>query len=181
VHNIHTAGLSHYGIDAFHPAWGRLDELKAILPQSVCWALLSATFPLHIRKTVEKKLLQLGYENIFTTSNRPNTIYTTHEVINSIEDMQNYECFLLSPFSVESQPRILIFVDKKALACQVATHLDSCLPVEYQDKGIVKHYHSMMSQRYLQVTHESFTTLTGICCILVATLGQSAVRDPLSL
>jgi superfamily II DNA helicase RecQ len=31
AHNIHTAGLPLYGLDAFRPAWGRLGELKAIL------------------------------------------------------------------------------------------------------------------------------------------------------
>ncbi|KAF8265910.1 hypothetical protein EI94DRAFT_1702138 [Lactarius quietus] len=34
AYNIHTAGLPHYGLDAFCPAWGRLDELKAIIPQN---------------------------------------------------------------------------------------------------------------------------------------------------
>ncbi|KAH9054913.1 hypothetical protein EDB87DRAFT_1567951, partial [Lactarius vividus] len=75
AHNIHTAGLSHYGLDAFCPAWGHLDELKAILPHRVHWVFLSATFPPHIRMTVEKKLLQPGYTAIHVTSNRPNTVY----------------------------------------------------------------------------------------------------------
>lgn len=35
AHNIYTAGLPHYGLEAFHPAWGRLGELRAILPSSV--------------------------------------------------------------------------------------------------------------------------------------------------
>ncbi|KAI9463684.1 P-loop containing nucleoside triphosphate hydrolase protein [Lactarius psammicola] len=176
AHNIHTAGLSHYGLDAFRPAWGRLDELKAILPRAVRWAFLSATFPPHIRATVEK-LLRPGYTSIHTTSNRPNTIYATHEVINSIEDLQNYECFLSCPFALESQPRVLIFVDKKELACRIADHLDSCLPSDYRDKGIVRHYHSMMSQKYLQVAHKAFTTPSGNCRILVATSGQSVGVD----
>lgn len=75
AHNVHTAGLPHYGLDAFRPAWGRLDELKAILPRSVCWTLLSATFPPHIRTTVEKKLLRTSYDGIHVTSNRPNTVF----------------------------------------------------------------------------------------------------------
>ncbi|KAH8976407.1 P-loop containing nucleoside triphosphate hydrolase protein, partial [Lactarius hatsudake] len=177
AHNIHTAGLSHYGLDAFRPAWGRLDELKTILPQSVHWAFLSATFPPHIRATVEKKLLPAGYTSIHVTSNRPNTVYATHEVLNSIEDFQNYECFLACPFSLVSQPRVLIFVDKKELACRIAAHLDSCLPSEYRDKGIVRHYHSQMSQKYLELAHGSFTTPTGNCRILVATSGQSVGVD----
>ncbi len=77
---------------------------------------------------------------------------------------------------MESQPRVLVFVDNRELACQIAAHLDSCLPVGYQDKGIVRHYHSKMSQGYLQLAHEDFSESTGTCRVLVATLGQSVVR-----
>ena len=35
AHNIYTAGLPHHGLDAFCPAWGRLGELKALLPSSI--------------------------------------------------------------------------------------------------------------------------------------------------
>ncbi|KAF8264318.1 P-loop containing nucleoside triphosphate hydrolase protein [Lactarius quietus] len=173
AHNIHAAGLSHHGLDTFRPAWGRVDELMVILPWSMCWILLSATFPPHICATIEKKLLHPEYDAIHVTSNRLNTVYAMHEVINSIEDIQNYECFLVCPFSVESQPRVLVFVDKKELVCQIVAHLDSCLPREHQDKGIVRHYHNKISQQYLQLTHNAFTEPTGNCCVLVATSGQS--------
>ena len=175
AHNIYTAGLPLYELDAFHPAWGRLDEIKAILSWHVQWTYLSATFLLHICATIEDKLLKPGYTAIHVTSNQPNTTYVTHEAVNSIEDMQNYNCFLANPFSLESQPRMLIFVNKKELACHVSAYLDSCLPSEYHDMGIVMHYHSMMSQKYLQLAHEAFTTPSGKCRILVATSGQSVV------
>jgi superfamily II DNA helicase RecQ len=176
--DCHTTDLT---LDAFHPAWGRLDELKAILPWHVRWTFLSATFPPHIRATIENKLLKPGYSAIHVTSNRPNTTYATHEALNGIEDIQNYKCFLSSPFLLGSQPRVLIFVDKKELVCRISAHLDSCLPLEYRDMGIVMHYHSMMSQKYLELAHEAFTMATGICRILVATLGQSMVSDQILL
>jgi superfamily II DNA helicase RecQ len=177
AHNIYTAGLPHYGLDAFRPAWGRLGELRAILPSSVRWAFLSATLPPHIRGHIEKNLLKTGCVSIHVSSNCPNTTYATHEVINNIENLCNYECFLAVPFSISGQPRVLIFVDSKELACRISSHLDSCLPTQYQDKGIVKHYHSKMSSRYLELTHTSFTTQTGICRILIATSSQSVVRS----
>jgi superfamily II DNA helicase RecQ len=122
AHSVHTAGLPHYGLNAFCLAWSCLEELRAILPWSVCWTLLSATFPPHICTTVEKKLLHKGYDTIHITSNQPNTVYATHNVLNKIEDLQNYKCFIASPFSVESQPCVLIFVGKKELACQIAAY-----------------------------------------------------------
>ncbi|KAN0128795.1 hypothetical protein V8E53_013382 [Lactarius tabidus] len=161
AHNIHTAGLPHYRLDAFHPAWGRLDELRAILPQHVQWAFPSATFPLHICATIESKLLK--------------------PVVNNIKDMKNYECFLSNPFSPESQPCVLISIDKKELACHISAHLDSCLPSEWHNTGIVMHYHSVMLQQYLQLTHDAFMTLTGNCHILVVTLGQSMGVDFLDI
>jgi hypothetical protein len=101
--------------------------------------------------------------------------YAAHEVINNINNLCNYECFLADPFSLDAQPRVLIFVDNKDLACRIASHLDCCLPPQYQDKGVVKHYHSKMSLRYLQATHEAFTTPSGKCRVLVATSSQSVV------
>ena len=175
AHNIYTAGLPHYGLDAFCPAWGCLGELQAILPSSVRWAFLSATLPLHIRSSIEKQVLKPGYVSIHVSSNRPNTMYATHEVVNNIDDLCNYECFLAVPFSLAGQPWVLIFVDSKELACRISSHLDSCLPSQYQDRGVVKHYHSKMSSKYLEYTHEAFTTQTGMCCVLVATSSQSVV------
>lgn len=104
-------------------------------------------------------------------------MYATHEVINNIEDLGNYECFLAVPFSLAAQPRVLIFIDSKELACQIASYLDSCLPSQHQDRGIVKHYHSKMLSKYLEVTHEAFTMQMGTCRILVVTSSQSVVRE----
>jgi superfamily II DNA/RNA helicase len=96
-------------------------------------------------------------------------------VINNIEDLQNYQCFLASPFVLEKQPRVLIFVDNKALAMRIAHFLDSLLPPQFQKKGVVLHYHSVMSEKYLKRSHDAFTTSTGVCQIMVATSAQSVV------
>ena len=175
AHSIHTTGIPLYGLPAFRPAWGKLDELKVLLSNKIRWKAFSATFPHHILRTVEKKILKPDYVFIRVTSNRPNTIYATHQVQGSIEDPQNYECFLTKPFNFHSQPHILIFVDNKDLTSKIAQHLDASLPPEYSGHGIVKHYHSVMSEDYLEQTHESFVREDKICRILVATSGESVV------
>lgn len=175
AHFIHTAGLGHHGGKAFRPAWAQLDELKALLPQSIPWQAFSATFPAHILKTVESKILRPNYVSIHISSNRPNTMYATHRVVSRIEDCKNYECFLLRPFDLRSQPRVLIFFDDKDLASAVSDHLDSKLPEEYRGKGITRHYHSGMSEQYLSAAHRAFTEEDGICKILCATSGESVV------
>ena len=175
AHSIHTAGIPLYGLPAFRPAWGKLDKLKALLSNKIWWKAFSATFPRHILKTVEKKILKPDYVSIRLTSNRPNTIYATHQVQGSIEDPQNYECFLTKPFNFHRQPHVLIFVDNKDLTSKIARHLDASLPAEYCGRGIVKHYHSMMSEDYLEQAHESFVEDDKRCRILVVTSGESVV------
>ncbi|KAF9030930.1 hypothetical protein BJ165DRAFT_1326816, partial [Panaeolus papilionaceus] len=72
---------------------------------------------------------------------------------------------------------VLIFVDDKDLAQRISLYLNSCLPVELRKKGVIRHYHSNMSEKYLQQAHEAFTTADGACRILVATAGQSVGVD----
>lgn len=177
AHFIHTAGMPLHGLAPFRPAWGQLDELKALLPQGVHWAAFSVTFPTYILRTVESKVLRQNYASIHITSNRPNTMYATHCVENKIDDPPNYECFLTAPFDPHDQPRVLIFADNKDLTNTVASHLNHCLPVSYQGKGIIRHYHSGMSQGYLQQAREAFTKDNGLCRILVTTSGQSVVSS----
>ena len=104
AHFIRTTGMPLYGNPAFRPAWGKLDELKAILPDRVCWNAFSATFPPHILKTVTKKILRPDHISIQVSSNRANTVYATHQVYGSIEDVRNYECFISEPFDFSKQP-----------------------------------------------------------------------------
>ncbi|KAF4618102.1 hypothetical protein D9613_012643 [Agrocybe pediades] len=75
------------------------------------------------------------------------------------------------------QPHVLIFVDNKDLTNIIARHLDSQLPPEYRDRGVVRHYHSGMSEEYLRQTHEQFVKEDGLCRILVSTSGQSVGVD----
>jgi superfamily II DNA helicase RecQ len=150
-------------LNAFRPAWGMLNELKALLSIDVIWKAFSATFPPHILKTVTQKVLKPNYITIHVTSNRPNTMYATHQVHGSLEDPRNYECFIQHPFDFNTQPRVLIFFDDKALTSKVAQHLDERLPPEHRGRGMVRHYHSGMSEQYLKRVHDSFVSEDGMC------------------
>ncbi|KIJ99836.1 hypothetical protein K443DRAFT_123068 [Laccaria amethystina LaAM-08-1] len=156
AHCIHTAGLPLYGLNAFCPAWGMLDELKALLANDVIWKVFLATFHPHILKTVLQKVLKLNCIKIQLTSNHPNTMYTTHQFQGRIKDPRNYECFLQHPFDFDTQPHILIFFNDKVVMKKVAQHLDDKLPPEYCGRGVIQHYHSGMSEKYLKRAHDSF-------------------------
>lgn len=181
AHSFYTAGFALYGLLAFLPAWRRLHELKASLRPSIPWHFYSATFPPHILDLIKDKLLRPGFDYIHVTSNRPNTIYATHQVENSIEDIRNYECSLKSPFNADLQPHVLIFFDDKKLTTKVEAHLESCLPPEERGKGIIRYYHSSMSKDYLEKVHEDFISPTRTCKILIATSGESLVSNLLTL
>jgi superfamily II DNA helicase RecQ len=168
VHCIHTAGLPQYGLPPFRPAWGKLKILKLMLSSKVPWIGFSATIPPHIHKTVVSHILRPNYVSICYSSNRENTMYATHPVIGSIENLRNYECFLTSPFCLEKQPHILIFVDDKNLTNEITMHLESRLPAQYQNRGLVRHYHGAMSEEYLKQVHNSFVQEDGSCRILVS-------------
>jgi len=106
AHNIETAGLPHYGLPAFHPAWDKLDEIKTILPHTLAWLALSATVPDHILKIIKTKILHPDYILIRLTSNRLNTIYATHQVIGSIDELRKYQSLILpsDSFEIVKQP-----------------------------------------------------------------------------
>lgn len=180
AHSIHTDGLPKYGIPAFRPAWGMLGELRALLPKSIPWQAMSATFPPHMLKTVEDRILRPNYISIRISSNRPNTIYATHSVVSNLEKLENYDCFLKKPFVLEAQPRVLLFFDDRKLASLVSRHLDDQLPINLCTKGIIRHYHSGMSDDYLTLAHNAFTEGDGNCKILCATSGESVVSARVS-
>lgn len=175
-HFIFTAGQSLYGLSAFRPAWGLLDHLKRQLPNRIRWHFFSATFPQHILSQIQSKFLPGGnHAFIHLTSNRPNIMYATHRAEGQIDNVLNYRCFMPSPFVLDAQPRTIIFVDDKKLASRIQKYLRGCLPPAMQLQGIVRHYHSSMSQLYLEQTHEAFVSPSGTCRVLIATSGQSVV------
>ncbi|KAF8223802.1 hypothetical protein L208DRAFT_1000576, partial [Tricholoma matsutake] len=174
---IHVAGLLRYRDRTFQPAWGWLDELKAMLPNTVPWRALSVTLLPHILKTVEAKIPCPMYITINSSSNQLNTTYATHQLASCLEDSKNYECFLTKPVDLSAQPCILIFFDNKTLASNVVKHPDKQLPTEYQSTGIVRHYHSGMSDAYLQMVHTAFTECEGQCKTLCVTSGESMGVD----
>ena len=69
AHSIHIASTLLHALSAFCPALGKLDELKAPLPNHICWNAFSVTLPLHFMKTVTKhgNIRQIchGFQSLF--------------------------------------------------------------------------------------------------------------------
>jgi superfamily II DNA helicase RecQ len=61
AHSIHTAGIPLYGLPAFRPAWGKLDELKALLSNKIRWKAFSATRAARRARTYGLRLPYVGF------------------------------------------------------------------------------------------------------------------------
>ncbi|THV02112.1 hypothetical protein K435DRAFT_654065, partial [Dendrothele bispora CBS 962.96] len=177
AHFIHTYGLSHYGLPAFRPAYRGLDEIKVIFGPTVVWAAMTATATSQALKSIEKVVLRPNYLKLQATSNRSNIMYASHCVPGRIDQPENYACFLSTPFDLAHQKRVLIFRDNMDAVVDIARYLDSLLPPGYRGRGVVRHYHSMMSDTYLARAHNDFTHPDGICKILVSTASESTGID----
>jgi superfamily II DNA helicase RecQ len=180
AHTIYTSGIPLYGLPAFRPAWGSLGQLRLALAKDTPCQALSGTFPDHIIKCVVDKLLfPSDYVTISLTSNRPNITYATHPISGSLNNFGNLQ-FLIpdtqnEAFDIHLIPKTLIFHDDREEAANAARFLNNLLPETMRLKRISKHYHSLMSDEYLEQTFRDFAASDGTTRILCATSGASTV------
>ncbi|KAF9062923.1 P-loop containing nucleoside triphosphate hydrolase protein, partial [Rhodocollybia butyracea] len=181
VHFVHYLGRDCFGLSAFRPSWGRFSELKITLPRTLIWNAFTATCPDHVKHTLESSFLGSEYSLVQQCTNRPSIIYARHCVVGNFDVLQNYLCFIRSPFptngSLQDQPRVLLFFDSNALALCVSRYLDKHIPEQFRATGFVRHYYSTMSPQYLQIAHDEFTWPDGSCRILCATSAESTGVD----
>jgi hypothetical protein len=118
------------------------------------------------------KMEEDSYVHIKLSSNRPNTIYWTHEAVGSLTNFSNLD-FVLPPGTkgdeLTMMKQVVIFYDDIDGCDRLAEYLDSHLPAALRHTGIVRHYHSEMSDRYLKKMLECFES--GECKILIGTSG----------
>ncbi|KAJ7269062.1 P-loop containing nucleoside triphosphate hydrolase protein [Mycena rebaudengoi] len=177
AHSHFTAGLPHYGLPAFRPSWGALNELRIRLPKGVSFQALSATSPPHIKSALIEHL------NFDTSSlislklscNRPNIVYATHRIVGTLSDFRNLDFLISIPFTALLM--VLVFHDDTQQTADATAYLEKRLPVELQNKGVIRHYHGGMSKAYLTQVFEDFSNDDGVCRILNGTEGISTGLD----
>jgi superfamily II DNA helicase RecQ len=178
AHCIYSDGMPHYGLPPFRRAWSELGELRIKLKKDTSFHALSGTLPPHILRTVKKTLLMDDDRLLFLNlpKNRPNTIYWMHPIDGSLTDFSHLDFVVPSgtdALAIASMHQVLIFYDSKDGVAKLAEYLDDNLEVSLRNRGIIRHYHSEMSQQYLVETFEQFRK--GECKVLVATNGASTV------
>ncbi|KAF8256917.1 P-loop containing nucleoside triphosphate hydrolase protein [Lactarius quietus] len=166
AHFIYTAGLKHYGLEPFRSAWGRLGEFRIKIGKQVPMQALSGTQPPHIKAAITKSLLfeesQLCSINL--TSNRPNIVYATHPIVGELSDFRNLDFVVPRPYPAGwSLPKTVVFHDSVEQTSEAALYNTRRLPEDLQKKGLVMHYHGLMSKEYLTRVYEDFSNPHGQC------------------
>jgi superfamily II DNA helicase RecQ len=175
VHETWFSGTPRYGVDAFREKWGCLREIKVILPSTIPTLAMTATCPPHILSVVKSAIGTPSFREIRTTVNRHNIMYSTHCVVGDVCTAGNYRCFVSDVFELNKQPRVLFFCDNKKHTFAICSAIESFLPSQFRGAGVVNHYHSGMSRRYLDRVHSEFTFEGGNCRFLVATSAEATV------
>ncbi|KAF7358964.1 P-loop containing nucleoside triphosphate hydrolase protein [Mycena sanguinolenta] len=171
AHNHHAAGLPHYGIPPFRPAWGHLDEFRLRLPSSTPFQLLSGSFPPHVKTAVIEHLNfdPKTFVSLKLSSNRPNLVYATHRIVGGLSDFRNLDFLLAPPFKF----KCIIFHDNTQQSADAALYQRKKLPPHLSKLGIIRHYHGGMSKDYLTAVFDDFANENGACKLLHATEGVS--------
>jgi hypothetical protein len=113
---------------------------------------------------------------IRVSTNRPNLIYATHILVGSRNNLRNLDLILPEKLHPPMRiPRIVIFHGSKAETATHSQYINSRLPLEMQNLGICRHYHSDMSREYLEDAYTSFAEEEGNCLISNATAGAGEV------
>ncbi|KAJ6468883.1 P-loop containing nucleoside triphosphate hydrolase protein [Mycena sanguinolenta] len=161
IHFHHTAGLPHYGLPAFRPAWGSLNELALRLPKGPPIQALSGTLPPHINAAVIDHLNfdPAVFLSLKLSSNRPNIIYCTHRIVGSLSDFRNLDFLVSIPFT--RLLKVVIYHDDTQQSSDAASYTDNRLPPHLRKTGIVRHYHSGMSAEYLKQVFDDFSNPNG--------------------
>jgi len=181
AHFIYTAGVDLYGLPAFRLAWGRLGEFRVKLGKTVVFQALSGTQPDHIKKKIIEHLLfnEKTLSSIKLSSNRPNMAYAIHPIVGMLSDFRNLDFLVPDPYPDGFQlPKTLVFHDNVDQCTAAVVYLNDRLPQPLHSKGLIRHYHGIMSKEYLTLVYDDFRQLDGVCRILHATEGASTVLTP---
>jgi superfamily II DNA helicase RecQ len=179
IHTIGTCGIPKYGQAAFRPAYGRFETYRMLFSKETIVIGYSATMPPHILRLIEQKIgISTDHSLLKRSSNRPNIMYATHQIIGSLTDYRNLSMFIPPPelcLTPKSIPSTIIFHDDIQGATNAALFMNTSLPSGMRGSGLVRHYHSLMSREYLEKTYQDFQN--GTCRVIHTCAGMESGID----
>jgi len=176
---IYTAGIAKHNQPPFQPAYSKFDVIQLLFPKTTTVMAFSAMFPPHILNVVKKKMT-IPPDHIFIqrSSNRPNVTYATHEAVGLLTNFRNLSFLLPANFNFHPPmqiPPTVIFHDDIKECSNAARFVENLLPIPLCNLGLVKHYHGLMSQDYLECMYQEFQA--GLCRILHTCPGMESVSQ----
>ncbi|EIW79496.1 P-loop containing nucleoside triphosphate hydrolase protein [Coniophora puteana RWD-64-598 SS2] len=179
AHFIYTSGVLLHGAQPSRRAYGKLgDAIRLRLPKNTPVQALSGTLPQHI-KWVIQATLHFGpvhtWDFIKYTSNRSNITYVFWEVMGSLNTFENLNFI----FPLAHGAKILIYFDDINQVAAATTYLQSFLSQEDRIRGVVREYHSEMSDEYRRRVYQEFSCPDGNTRVLL-TMSACAVGVDIS-
>jgi superfamily II DNA helicase RecQ len=175
AHKIDRWGRSHYGVEAFKPAWSQLGSNRMRLFSNPRTLALTATAPpIMIPHIINSLQLHPNKHSVITRQlNHPNICYAACPLIGSITNMHNYDFIIPTPHHIP--PSSILFCDNKDLVLAIAFHLASRLDPSLHPRKLIRPYHGDYSDEYRKDTWQSYKQ--GNCRILVATSSAGTVSN----
>lgn len=165
-------GFAKNGKKAFRPAWGRIHEVKALIPSSVPWLMVTATLATYEIPIIRFSLLLP--ENIKITNlgnNRPQIFYRCQPMSEQMKTFGDITALVI-PKSGEPLRSTMIFFDDRATPHQV--HEQICKLLEPTLHHQVAVFHSLRSEPAKKEVMRKFRN--GDIRILLCTEAAGMVR-----
>lgn len=143
-----------------------------LFPHGVTTVALTATAPPNVLEVIVQGLLLHPdhHEVQILPLNRSNICYAARPLVGSAANLDNYNFVIPSSGTPAST---IIFAESRRLVKAIASHLDSLLPEEKRQRGLVRPYHAHLSDRGRSRTWRAYKE--GRCLVLVATCAAGTV------
>jgi hypothetical protein len=99
------------------------------------------------------------------STNQPNITYAVLPLIGSADNLHNLNFLVPQPYHppMPLLPKGMVFIENKLSTSNIATYLNNRCPEELRVTKPFCHFHSDMSQQYLDETFEDFQNPDGAC------------------
>ncbi len=161
----------------FRPAYDRLHEIRALVPQGTPYLACTATVTRSIQEEVVKSLEMSGCEYISTSPDRPNIFYEVRARSAIEEDMQT----VLESLKVckAKAPRVVIYCQSLNTCADLYAHFhyelgdDGYIPAgaaQISDNRIFAVFHANTPTHIKELVLKSITEQDGIVRVVFATV-----------
>ncbi|KAJ7573001.1 P-loop containing nucleoside triphosphate hydrolase protein, partial [Mycena floridula] len=160
--------VSHWGA-GFRKQYGKLGEVRALLPAGVPFVAMSATLPTRVRRDVLTKL-EFGkkYVDVNIGNDRPNVSIAVRAIENTLTSYRDLDFIIPKGCTdVQQIAKTFLYADNVIKGTDIEDHLRELLSEELRMTGAIRTYSAASSKDYLKEVMRLFRL--GIVRILICT------------